>query len=51
MDQLVQLQAQSRQARVLATYVVNGEPVSVAIAPNATLLEILREDLDRKSVV
>ena len=45
MDQLVQLQAQPRQARVLATYVVNGEPVSVAIAPNATLLEILREDL------
>ena len=45
MDQLVQLQAQTRQTRVLATYVVNGEPVSVAIAPNATLLEILREDL------
>src|SRR5688572_7308237 len=45
MDQLIQLQAPARQSRVMASYIVNGEPVSVAIAPNATLLEVLREDL------
>ena len=29
----------------MATFIVNGEPVAASIAPNATLLEILREDL------
>jgi carbon-monoxide dehydrogenase small subunit len=45
MDQLIQLQAPPRQAKSMASYIVNGEPVSVAIAPNATMLEVLREDL------
>src|SRR5688500_1820143 len=45
MDQLIQLQAPPRQAKVMASSTVNGEPVSVAIAPNATVLEVLREDL------
>ncbi len=45
MDQLIQLQAPPRPAKVMASYMVNGEPVSVAIAPNATMLEVLREDL------
>jgi carbon-monoxide dehydrogenase small subunit len=45
MDQLIQLAAPRRHARVMASFIVNGEPASVAIAPNATLLEILREDL------
>jgi aerobic-type carbon monoxide dehydrogenase small subunit (CoxS/CutS family) len=45
MGQLIQLQAPPRQAKVMASYIVNGEPVSVAIAPHATLLEVLREDL------
>jgi len=45
MDQLVQLEVPQKGARVLASFVVNGEPVSAAIAPNATLLEVLREDL------
>jgi carbon-monoxide dehydrogenase small subunit len=31
--------------RVLVQLSVNGEPVSVAFAPNKTLLEVLREDL------
>lgn len=45
MDQLIQLQAPPRQAKVMASYMVNGEPLSVAISPNATMLEVLREDL------
>jgi aerobic-type carbon monoxide dehydrogenase small subunit (CoxS/CutS family) len=45
MDQLTQLESPRRQPRVLASFVVNGEPVSAAIPPNATLLEVLREDL------
>ena len=45
MDRLIQLEAPQRGARVLASFVVNGEPVSVAIAPHATLLEVVREDL------
>lgn len=45
MDQLVQLEVPQKGARVLVSFVVNGEPVSAAIAPNATLLEVLREDL------
>ena len=45
MDQLIQLEAPQRHPKVMASYIVNGEPVAVAIAPNATLLEILREDL------
>ncbi len=45
MDQLIQLEGPQRHPKVMASFVVNGEPVSVAIAPNATLLEILREDL------
>jgi carbon-monoxide dehydrogenase small subunit len=45
MERLVQLEAPQKAARVLASFVVNGEPVSAAIAPNATLLEVLREDL------
>ena len=45
MDQLVQLEAPQKAARVLASFVVNGDPVSVAIAPHATLLEVVREDL------
>ena len=45
MEQLVQLEAPQKAARVLASFVVNGEPVSVAIAPHATLLEVVREDL------
>ena len=45
MDQLIQLEAPQKAARVLASFVVNGEPVSVAIAPHATLLEVVREDL------
>ena len=45
MDQLIQLEVPRRPAKVMASFTVNGEPVSVAIAPNATLLEILREDL------
>ena len=45
MDQLVRLEAPQKAARVLASFVVNGEPVSVAIAPHATLLEVVREDL------
>jgi carbon-monoxide dehydrogenase small subunit len=45
MDQLIQLAPPRRPAKVLVSYIVNGEPVSVAIAPNATLLEVLREDL------
>jgi aerobic-type carbon monoxide dehydrogenase small subunit (CoxS/CutS family) len=45
MDQLIQLAPPQRPAKVLVSYIVNGEPVSVAIAPNATLLEVLREDL------
>ena len=45
MDQLIQLEVPRRPAKVMASFIVNGEPVSVAIAPNATLLEILREDL------
>ena len=32
-------------ARVLLSLTVNGEPVETAILPNATLLEVLREDL------
>ena len=31
--------------RVLLSLTVNGEPVETAILPNATLLEVLREDL------
>src|SRR4029078_6719207 len=31
--------------RVLVRLVVNGEPAAVAFAPNKTLLEVLREDL------
>src|SRR5688500_14523604 len=45
MEQLVQLEAPQKAARVLASFVVNGDPVSVAIAPHATLLEVVREDL------
>ena len=45
MEQLVQLEPPQKAARVLASFVVNGEPVSVAIAPHATLLEVVREDL------
>ena len=45
MEQLIQLEAPQKAARVLASFVVNGEPVSVAIAPHATLLEVVREDL------
>ncbi len=45
MDQLIQLEVPRRPAKVMASFIVNGEPVSVAIPPNATLLEILREDL------
>ena len=32
-------------ARALVHLTINGEPVSVAFAPNKTLLEVLREDL------
>jgi carbon-monoxide dehydrogenase small subunit len=45
MEQLVQLEAPQKAARVLASFIVNGEPLSVAIAPHATLLEVVREDL------
>jgi carbon-monoxide dehydrogenase small subunit len=45
MEQLVQLEAPQKAARVLASFIVNGEPAAVAIAPHATLLEVLREDL------
>jgi carbon-monoxide dehydrogenase small subunit len=45
MDQLIQLESPQKAARVLASFIVNGEPVSVAIAPHATLLEVVREDL------
>ena len=45
MDQLIQLEVPRRPAKVMASFIVNGEPASVAIPPNATLLEILREDL------
>ena len=45
MDQFVQLEAPQKAARVLASFVVNGDPVSVAIAAHATLLEVVREDL------
>src|SRR5688500_8641313 len=45
MEQLVQLEAPQKAARVLASFVVNGDPVSVAIAPHATLLEVVREDM------
>ena len=41
---LVQLESQPRD-KVLAHFVVNGEPVEVAFAPHKTLLEVLREDL------
>ena len=42
MAQLTQLH---RPRRVLARFVINDESVEVAILPNATLLEILREDV------
>jgi len=45
MERLTQLESSRGAARVFASFVVNGEPVSAAIAPNATLLEVLREDL------
>ena len=45
MNQFVQLEAPQKAARLLASFVVNGDPVSVAIAPHATLLEVVREDL------
>ena len=45
MEQLVQLEAPQKAARLLASFVVNGDPVSVAIAPHATVLEVVREDL------
>ena len=45
MDQLVTLEGPQKAARVLASFIVNGDPVSVAIAPHATLLEVVREDL------
>ncbi len=32
--------------KVLATFVVNGEPHQCAFAPHKTLLEVLREELD-----
>ena len=33
-------------SRLLSELVVNGESYGVAIAPQRTLLEVLREDLD-----
>ena len=45
MNHLTQLEGPQKAARVLASFVVNGDPVSVAIAPHATLLEVVREDL------
>jgi carbon-monoxide dehydrogenase small subunit len=45
MSQLVRLEPRLEAARVLASFVVNGEPATVAIPPHATLLEVLREDL------
>ncbi len=45
MNPLVQLESSQKAARVLASFIVNGEPVSVAIATHATLLEVVREDL------
>ena len=45
MEKLVRLEAPQKAARVLASFIVNGDPVSVAIAPHATLLEVVREDL------
>jgi aerobic-type carbon monoxide dehydrogenase small subunit (CoxS/CutS family) len=47
-DSLVSLQHAAERVgaqKVLCSFVVNGEPVEAAIAPNATLLEALREDL------
>src|SRR5688500_2808934 len=45
MEHLVQLEAPQKAARVLASFTVNGDPVTVAIAPHATVLEVVREDL------
>jgi carbon-monoxide dehydrogenase small subunit len=41
---LVRIESAERD-KVLAHFVVNGEPVEVAFTPNKTLLEVLREDL------
>ncbi len=35
----------SQHQKIQITLVVNGDPVEVAVAPHATLLEVLREDL------
>jgi carbon-monoxide dehydrogenase small subunit len=45
MDQLIPLDRRRRASRVLAHFVINGESAEVAIPANATLLEVLREDL------
>ncbi len=44
MESLVRLDTPQRH-KVQASFVVNREPVEVAFPPNATLLELLREDL------
>src|SRR5690349_25127998 len=44
MSELTQIE-RGNHRKVRAAYVVNGEPVEVAFAPNATLLEVLREEL------
>ncbi len=41
---LVQIESSPRD-KVLADFIVNGEPIQVAFAPNKSLLEVLREDL------
>ncbi|MGI9075925.1 MAG: (2Fe-2S)-binding protein [Gemmatimonadaceae bacterium] len=41
---LVQIESAPRD-KILADFIVNGEPVHVAFAPNKSLLEVLREDL------
>ena len=45
MSQLVRLESSRGAPRVLASFIVNGEPVTAAIPSHATLLEVLREDL------
>ena len=41
---LVQIESQPRD-KVLARFIINGEPTDVAFSPHKTLLELLREDL------
>ena len=41
---LVQIESQQRD-KVLARFIINGEPTDLAFSPHKTLLELLREDL------